>query len=376
MAELVDGPVWDGDGRVPLSPLDRDLTVDTCVVGLGGSGLAAIHELLDMGQRVAGVDSLGVAAGAAGRNGGFLLGGVAAFHHVAVDRIGRERATALYRQTLDEITRMANETPDAIRLTGSLRIASDATEWSDCESQLAAMRRDGLPVEPYDGPEGRGLRFASDAAFNPARRCTALAGRAVARGAMLFAPARADRIGAGEVQVGDHRIRCAQVLVMTDGALPRVMPELAGMVRTARLQMLATAPVPRRVATAPVYYRYGYEYWQQLDDGSVVLGGFRDLGGDGEWTEAAAPSTTVQDMLEAFLRRHLRIEEAVTHRWAASVGYTDGVLPFVGEVRRGVWAAGGYNGTGNVIGAICGRGLARLVASGNAELLANLMAAR
>jgi hypothetical protein len=48
----------------------------------------------------------------------------------------------------------------------------------------------------------------------------------------------------------------------------------------------------------------------------------------------------------------------VTHRWAASVGYTGSGLPFLGEVRDRVWAAGGYCGTGNVIGALCGRAAA------------------
>jgi glycine/D-amino acid oxidase-like deaminating enzyme len=49
----------------------------------------------------------------------------------------------------------------------------------------------------------------------------------------------------------------------------------------------------------------------------------------------------------------------VTHRWAASVGYTDDGLPVLAEVRPGVWAAGGYGGTGNVVGALCGRAAAR-----------------
>lgn len=48
----------------------------------------------------------------------------------------------------------------------------------------------------------------------------------------------------------------------------------------------------------------------------------------------------------------------VTHRWAASVGYTASGLPRLGEVRDRVWAAGGYCGTGNVVGALCGRGAA------------------
>jgi len=39
---------------------------------LGGSGLTCIHELLELGVRVAGIDATTVGGGAAGQNGGFL----------------------------------------------------------------------------------------------------------------------------------------------------------------------------------------------------------------------------------------------------------------------------------------------------------------
>jgi gamma-glutamylputrescine oxidase len=52
------------------------------------------------------------------------------------------------------------------------------------------------------------------------------------------------------------------VVVAVDGCLEDLMPELKGRVRTARLQMLATAPAPEVKFTLPVYRRYGYDYWQ------------------------------------------------------------------------------------------------------------------
>jgi glycine/D-amino acid oxidase-like deaminating enzyme len=51
----------------------------------------------------------------------------------------------------------------------------------------------------------------------------------------------------------------------------------------------------------------------------------------------------------------------VTHRWAASVGYTSDGLPVLEEVRPRVWALGGYSGTGNIVGSLCGRAAAALV---------------
>jgi gamma-glutamylputrescine oxidase len=118
------------------------------------------------------------------------------------------------------------------------------------------------------------------------------------------------------------RIACDRVIVAVDGGLERIFPELEGRIRTARLQMLATAPSSERSFPRPVYYRWGYEYWQQLVDGSIALGGFRDRCGDAEWTHAPEPTRDAQEMLERFLREHLRVSVPVTHRWAACVSYS------------------------------------------------------
>jgi len=37
-------------------------------------------------------------------------------------------------------------------------------------------------------------------------------------------------------------------------------------------------------------------------------------------------------------------------------------VPISQQVRPGVWAIGGYNGTGNIIGSLLGRRVARVVA--------------
>lgn len=334
------------------------------MIGLGGSGLAAVHELLDLGQRVVGIDAGTVAGGAAGRNGGFLLAGPADFHHDAVQTAGRERAVALYRRTVAEIDRMQAETPEAIRRDGSLRVATSAEELEDCRAQLAAMRADDLPAEWYVGPEGEGLRIPTDGVFQPLRRCRALAERAVARGARLFEHSAARTIAGDRVGTERGEVQCGAVIVAVDGRLEQVLPELTGRVRTARLQMLATAPTTEVTTRHAVYSRYGYEYWQQLPDGTITLGGMRDRGGEGEWTDDATPAEPVQSLLEAHLREVLQVRAPITHRWAGVVGYTPDGLPIFEEVRPGVWAIGGYSGTGNVVGAICGRAAATMVVRG------------
>lgn len=124
-----------------------------------------------------------------------------------------------------------------------------------------------------------------------------------------------------------------------------------------------------------MYARYGLEYWQQLADGRIAVGGFRDSGGDAEWTESTETTPVIQSALERHLRDFIGVDAPVERRWAASVGYTADGLPVLEEVRPGVWAAGGYSGTGNVIGALCGRAAAQLATGGTAPFAATLWAA-
>ena len=50
-------PVWEDGTWTPLPALEGDVTADVCVVGLGGSGLTAVHELESRGATVVGVDA-------------------------------------------------------------------------------------------------------------------------------------------------------------------------------------------------------------------------------------------------------------------------------------------------------------------------------
>ena len=361
-------PVWDDGRRTALPALAADVEADVCVIGLGGSGLSCIAEAIAQGASVVGIDAGEVGGGAAGRNGGFFLAGLARFYHDTVASLGRERARAVYRLTLDEMDRMAAETPAAIARVGSLRIADSAEEEHDCRRQLEVMRADGFAVEWYEGAEGRGLLLPADGTLQPLQRCRALADRAMSRGASLFEESCAIEIGGGEVRTPRGRVRARAIVVAVDGALERVLPELEGRVRTARLQMLATAPVRERVADRPVYARYGLDYWQQLPDGRVAVGGFRDVGGEGEWGAEPVPSAPVQRALELLLRERLHVDAPITHRWAAQVAYTPTGVPVLEEVRPGVLAIGAYSGTGNVVGALHGRAAAQLALRGRSPL--------
>jgi len=240
----VNPTLWDDRECQPLPRLDGTVRADVCVVGLGGSGLAALDELAALGVSTIGLDARAVGAGAAGRNGGFVLAGLAKFYHETVAQFGRVTAAGIYRLTAAEIQRQAQELPGIIRLTGSLRLAADAAELADCRQHLAALHEDGFAAEPYAGPEGEGILLPTDGVMHPLHHVRALARKLRNQGGRLYEDSPVRKMVPGSVITDAGTVLCGTVIVAVDGRLDLVFSELSPRVRTARLQMLATAPAP------------------------------------------------------------------------------------------------------------------------------------
>ena len=127
--------------------------------------------------------------------------------------------------------------------------------------------------------------------------------------------------------------------------------------------MIATEPLAERLFDRPHYARHGYDYWQQLADGQLVAGGFRDADLESEFTDEEATTPRIQAALERFLadlvggscgsRTAGRGSWASSRTCCRSWGESPDAI--------GVWVAGGYSGHGNVLGFACGALVARAI---------------
>ena len=371
---------WDDDPALPdwtgLPSLDGDVTADVCVVGLGGSGLAAIEELVDRGLDVVGVDAGRVAAGAAGRNGGILSAGGAMPKH-GQHSVPLQLRQELYQATMAELARLKEQLGSGIiRSTGSLRIAGlpgppdnqaqeaeQARELGVLHDEAAVLRSWGVTVADYDGSLGRGYFNPDTSAMNPVHRALGLASRLTGR-ARLYEHTRVLRVRAGSVETEQGTVQAPAVVVAVDGKLCQLFPQLGSFMRTVRLQMAGSAPVAGRILDCPVSFRLGYEWAQQDSDGRLLLGGGRDRAGEYEYTCEDSPTGPVQTWIDTVAERLVGHPVAVTHRWAASVGYTEDQRAAVLLVDDGVAVCGGYSGSGNLVGPVAARAAVALALDG------------
>lgn len=357
--------------------LSGTIETDVAIIGGGVTGVAAALWLARGGLRAAVLESRAIAAGASGRNGGFLLSGTSESYGAAVARFGRDRARRIWEFSTRNHA-LAREWVDALSSLGwragyaqhgSLRIAASESELAEIESGLPLMVEDGiraervtradLPASLRDAYFG-GVYYPTDGEVQPARFVTGIARLAANSGARIFENSAAIGIAHGDgrwtVQTPGGVVIASSVLLATNAWLPESGPLidaewLSQVITPTRGQMITTVPAAQGLFPCPCYADDGYQYWRQLPDGRLAVGGWRNMSFATEATSDETPAQEVQTHLDAFVHETLKLPELeIDRRWAGIMAFSRDGLPLVGRVpgsAAGCYISGGYTGHGN-----------------------------
>jgi gamma-glutamylputrescine oxidase len=356
---LVDAPYW-FEEREPFPRRVPRGHVDVAVVGGGVTGCSCALTLASAGRSVRVYEARELGSGASGRNGGFGLWGGAMAYDRARKQLGRGPARRYWELTDRYVDRLAELAGDAYRRVGSFRVAVDEPERAEIRAEYDALVEDGFAAEWVDDLDGRpgelflgALFHPGDGSLTPIRWIKRLARQAAEAGAELCEHARVESL---------TELDADQVVIATDGYTNGLARELDAVIRPVRNQVIATAPLDELIYDRPYYGRHGYDYWQQLPDRRLIVGGRRDAALEAENTAAEELTPVVQQSLEELTRDLLGgVLPPITHRWPGIFGVTADRLPLAGRLDDRIWVAAGYSGHGNVLGLACGDLVARAI---------------
>lgn len=369
---------WEGRDTAPVSsPVDGDLRADLVVVGAGLTGLWAALQAVEEspGRRVVLLEASHVAAGASGRNGGFvstsLTHGLAHGRAMWPDEL--PQLLRLGHQNLVEIDEyLAKEGVDAdLRLCGKTMMATRPHEVAGLRDvhelheqygePTTLLSRDEVQADVHSPTYLAGLAMPAGGLVDPMALTTGLRDVALRKGVVLHerSPVLGVERDGGDLvcRTPGGRVRAGQVLLATN-AFPPVLRRIRAYVLPVWDHVLATAPL-----TDEQLGRIGwagnqgltdagnqFHYYRRTPDGRILWGGYDAIYYFGNRTDAAREQRDRSHRLLArqFYETFPQLADVpMTHRWAGIIDTTSRFTPVFGTALGGRLAyAVGYTGLG------------------------------
>lgn len=347
--------------------------VDVVIIGGGIIGAASAY-LLATGDstrslKVALFESRRIAHGSTGRNAGFVLRGIQAYYNHAVKLYGRQAAQEVFKFAEENQRHVKNfarslegekELDFELSECGSYLLASSLDELDDLKQSVQLMKEDGFNVEfLVDDPIDRDFYGAifnpGDFSVNPVKLTRALLKKSNCRifeEEEVFSVKKSASGGKLVVSTDKRCLTAGKVLLCTNAYAALSSYALAEKLNVVRGQILVTRPLKKRLERLDTicYADYGFEYFRQLSDNRLLLGGCRQQFMDDERGFGDTVTRPVQSALESYLKH--RFPECagtpVDYRFSGLMAFTNDGLPLVGEHEGlpGVFCAVGCNGHG------------------------------
>ncbi|GMV39129.1 MAG: FAD-dependent oxidoreductase [Myxococcales bacterium] len=359
--------------------------VDILIVGAGIAGWSVAYWLRDEGLSVAVLDRGDRCAGATGRNAGFATCGSVEHYARQVAKHGPELARELWALSEENLRLLRKELVDRgvecdFVQRGTYSLAGGAHELEELARSAELMASEGIRVSMVDEAHVRehlgargfagGALYHDDGELHPVKLVTGMAERS---GAAFYPHHEVHRMEQGpdgvDVWTQRRRFRAQAVVLATNGYSYLLDPWFADRIYPTRGQIIVTEPAPPFLA-APCYANFVLDYFRQLPDGRVLIGGFRQLAKETEVGSADEPNPVIQAALEAFLEEHFEAlhGKRIEYRWAGIMGFSVDGVPLIGSLpgKPSVYFVGGFTAHGIGFAFKAGQLTARLITRGEA----------
>ena len=381
------GPTWYAATMVAVPErrtLTHDLDVDVCVIGAGLAGLTVAREIARRGWSVAVLEARQVAAGASGRNGGFVSPGFSERIDAIVERVGLPRAKELWALSDAGVEYMRreiaeSEMPGVLARDGRLSVRRVDDEQALID-HAAMLRVDfGADVEAWPTDQVRevlrsphyfqALHAPKAFHIHPLNYALGLAAAAEKDGARIFENTSAlslDPAGVRKrVATPKGTVRARHVVLAGSTGVGAVDAPIAETVQPVSTYVAVTAPIGERLFESVRYTgaisdtRRAGDYYRIVSDDRLMWGGRISMRGSTPWRLKAALRS---DILKVYPQLgNVEIEYA----WSGVMAYAVHKMPQIGELAQGYWLAGAFGGHGLNTTAMAGEMIARAILEGD-----------
>jgi len=359
--------------------LTFDIDVDVCVIGGGLAGLTAAREVARRGWSVAVLEARHVGWSASGRNCGFVTPGFGNDVRHMVERVGLERARALWKLSeagVDYVRATIRETemPGPAPVAGWL----DVSKMDNGDELLAVVtllgQEFGTEIEGWSTERVRAA-LKSDLYFHaihhpgafhidPLAYAYGLANAALAAGATIYeeTPALAiDPTGVRKrVTTPSAKVRAAHVVLAGGAHVGALAPSLAETVLPVTGFVAVTAPLGERLAEAVAFpgavsdsRRADFHY--RIVDGDRLM-----WAGGGAWP--SGPARAGERFKAGIARTFPQLGAVeIAHAWSGVMAFSVHGMPQIGEVISGLWLASGFGAHGLNTSAMAGEVIAAAI---------------
>jgi gamma-glutamylputrescine oxidase len=350
---------------------DKNQSAQTCDVAIIGGGIAGFSTAYwlkkeDPSLKVLVIEKGSIGAGATGRNAGFITCGSVEHFNRLVERWGREKALEIWRfsevnlQLLKDHIILDDQSLE-FDGNGTFSLASTQEELQELQKTMKLMASFDIPVEALDEKQIEkragvvgfvgGIKYLQDASVHPLKllsRMALLGGAEVATHSEVYS-IEPQPSGETRLRTQHGTIEAGAVVLATNGYSPLLSRYFADKIFPTRGQIMVTESVAKFME-GPCYANFVLDYFRQLEDGRVLIGGFRQLEKATEVGYSDHTTDVIQNSLYEFLQKHLPAlkGKAITHRWSGVMGFSFDGQPLVGSLpdQPQTYFVGGFTGHG------------------------------
>lgn len=374
MTPLQHIPFWfttDDEYTQKYSTLNSDISADICVIGGGITGVITAYALAKHGIKVVLVEKEIIGSGATGRNTGFILSGTVEHYNRAITFWGREKAKRVWEYTQKNhkiLTQIIEE--EGIKCDyeqrGSLILASTKQEGKEVRETYKFLSQDNFDCDLLSVEDCAQLlksdvfhgavRMTNDGGFHPVKFTTQLSRTLQKYSVDVYEKTEVIEVRSSgqenslEILTKKGKIHSAMAVLTTNGYTSNILSEFKDLLVPVIGQAFVTEPIQKSMFHEVIYANFGYEYWRQLPDMRIMVGGFRE--------HAKNQKVDFSDQIDLELLYGLHDyfttifpdtrKTSMTHAWAGTMGFSKDGFPLLGGTSSypNLFICGGFTGHG------------------------------